>query len=211
MNRMTIAGAIIATISLTQGPASALVTSPVGGNKGDVEVSARATFERGKIEPNENPDSWQKARWNYYTGAVGYTYGNIGPLQDVFFRLQGTYLDIPAESSDPDVLLHPEEGAVDPAQCKGRVLAGGICELHPAEQGFLITPAIGFRAVHTPTFALGFFVQSTVPVGVDTEKYVLPRIDTVAVGRTHPVVHLGSAALAAALEGRVLLRSLLRR
>lgn len=167
---------------LSSAGAFALVTSPVGGNAGDVEVSARATFERGKIEPNENSDSWQKARWNQYSGAVGYTYGAIGPFQDVFFRLSGTYLDIPAESSSPDVLLHPETGAVPPGQCKGKLLDNGICEFYPAEQGFLVTPALGFRAVHTPSFALGFFVQGTIPVGVDTAKYVLPRIDTVAGG-----------------------------
>ena len=175
-------GGLLCVSLLHSLPASALVTSPVGGSAGDIELSLRATFERGKIEPNENSDSWQKANWNQYAAAVGYTIGDAGPLQDVFFRLQGTYLDIPAESSDPDVLLHPDDGAVDPSLCKGSVRDHGVCEFHPEEQGWLLTPALGFRAVHEPSFSLGFFVQSTVPIGIDLDKYVLPRIDRIAGG-----------------------------
>ena len=59
---------------LLSSTAHALIPVPVGGHAGDVDATARVTLERGKVEPNENPASWQKANWELYSVGGGYTY-----------------------------------------------------------------------------------------------------------------------------------------
>lgn len=177
-----IAGLCCGGILLGARSVHAFVETPVGGRPGDVDLSFRAGFERGKVEPNEFSGSWQKARWNTYSLSLGYTVGAAGPLDDLFIRFQTTHYRSPAETSSPSDLLNPETGAVAPADCRGRVLAGGVCEFHPEDNGWLLTPSVGAKLVHTPRYALAVFLQGTIPVGVDLGKFVLPRVDYVAGG-----------------------------
>lgn len=167
--------------------ASAFVAAPVGGHPGEVDASVRVAFERGKVEPNEYEGSWQKARWNTYSVGGGYTIGTVGPFDDLFVRLDNTFYTSPAESSDPDGLVHPEKGV--PNACLGVVKANGVCEFHPSDRGWLLTPGVGANLVHKADFSFGLFLQGTIPIGVDLTKFTLPRVDWVA-GGTQLGVHV---------------------
>ncbi len=153
-------------------PSSALVTTPVGGSPGSVDANVGVTLERGKIEPNEDERSWQSAAWELYTVGVGYTFGQVASLKDLFVRLEYSYYTSPAEIVESP--LAP--GAVCP-----RTLESG-CEIHPADEGHLITPQLGFNLIHEPDHSLGVFVKATIPVGVRQEKFVLPRLDLIGGG-----------------------------
>jgi hypothetical protein len=177
-------------LSLLASRADAFVTAPVGGHPGEVDLSLRIGLERGKIEPNEFTGSWQRAEWNLYMVGAGYTHGTIGPFEDVFFRVDSTIYSSPAESTDPDVLVNPESGKISRERCKGRwIESGGICEFHPSDTGWLVTPAVGANLVHKADFSFGVFLQGTIPIGVELSKFVLPRIDYFA-GGTQLGVHV---------------------
>jgi len=155
-------------------PAAALITSPVGGRAGEFDASARVSLERGKIEPNENEDSWQKARWNMYTVGAGYGIGDLGPIRDLYVRVDGTYVYSPAEVN--------ERGVVTPDRCRGKQLDATRCEFHPEARGGFVTPSVAWNVVHELKYSFGFFVQSSIPIGMNLEKFVQPRIDHVAGG-----------------------------
>src|SRR5881394_2784881 len=42
--------------------ALAFVPIPIGGHAGELDLALQLGLERGKIEPNENQDSWQRSR-----------------------------------------------------------------------------------------------------------------------------------------------------
>jgi len=171
--------ATLAGVLLDAEHAWALIPSPVGGRPGEVDVSFRLSLERGKVEPNSNEASFQKAQWELYTLGLGYTLGRIGPLLDVTFRLEGTYVRSPAERSDPD------RGSVAPDDCLSGVIPGpGRCQFHPDDDGGYISPSINFNVLHPGDFSLGFFVLSNVPFGIDFARFVTPRVDLIAGGVT---------------------------
>ena len=175
--RAFLAAAVFAGALAASAPASAFVAAPVGGHPGELDVGVRIGFELGKVEPNEFDGSWQKAQWQVYSIGGGYTYGTIGPFEDVFFRLDNTFYRSPAESSDADVLVNPDRGAVPASQCLGKVGGDGVCEFHPEDSGWLITPSIGANLVHKADFSFGVFLQGTIPIGVNLAKFTLPRVD----------------------------------
>jgi hypothetical protein len=180
VNRLgEIVGALL-WVLLTARTTAAFVSAPVGGRPGEVDIAARVGFERGKVEPNENTDSFQKARWNMYTVEGGWNTGALGPFRDFTLRLSLTYLTLPAERNDPS------KRAVTAAQCSGQVVGDGLCEFYPEDDGFLITPFASVNFIHVPDFNLGAFVQGTLPTGLDLARFTLPRVDFVAGG-----VHTG--------------------
>jgi hypothetical protein len=174
-----LSAALLAASTVVSRDASALIPVPVGGHPGEVDASFRLTLERGKVEPNENRASLQKARLTLYTVGVGYAHGDLGVLQDVTFRLEGTYFTSPAEVNDLS------RGAVAPAQCiTGRIPGPGQCEFHPANEAGFVSPSVNFNLVHQGDFSFGLFALVNIPVGIDFSKFVLPRTDTVAGGFT---------------------------
>lgn len=150
--------------------AHALVSTPVGGRAGQVDANLKATFERGKIEPNDNEDSWQSANWEIYAVGGGYTFGDTGPLKDLFARIEYSWYDAPAE-------VVPVNGARAPTACGGRVLSNGKCQVHPSDRGSIITPQLGFNVIHDADYAFGFFLLGNIPLDVNFDKFVLPRTD----------------------------------
>lgn len=167
-----VASLLAFTAVLTAGrAASALIPIPVGGHPKELDVFVRATLERGLVEPNENQASWQKARWEMLTVGGGYTFGDLGPFQDISLRGEVTGYQSPAEESDPS------RGPVDAGACAGRVTGPGLCQFHPADRGAFVTPSVGTSLVHTGSFACGVYVVGNIPMGVDYAKFVLPRID----------------------------------
>ncbi len=55
--------------------ANALVSSHSQGNEGDWKVELKTTLERGKVEPNENNSSFQKAKINIYEASAARFFG----------------------------------------------------------------------------------------------------------------------------------------
>ncbi len=154
--------------------ASALIPTAVGGRPGETDVAIRVSLERGLVEPNENQNSWQKARWNMYTIDAGRNFGSVGPLRDFFVRLGYTYVYSPAEVSERSPVL--------PARCLGRALPGNVCEFYPSDSSSMISPAVGFNLIHDGDFAFGVFLQGNVPLSLDATKFVQPRVDHVGGG-----------------------------
>jgi len=170
-------------------PAMAFIPTSVGGHPGELDLNLQLGFERGKIEPNENPDSFQRARgFNLYTLGVGYTLGDFGAFQDVTLRLQGTYYTSPPERSDRTVNDRP----LDPTRCVAPArLDGSVCEFHPSDRGGLVTLTASANFVHKADFSFGAFVQGTVALGVDLEKFANPPVHHIGAGLTLGV-HLTS-------------------
>lgn len=164
--------ALAAVTLLTQAPARALVTTPVGGAPGKVDVNLGVTLERGSVEPNDDQDSWQSAAWELYTLGLGYTVGSAGALRDLSFRLEYSYYSSPAERVEAELAA----GSL----CPRRV--AGSCEIHPQDGGHLISPQVSFNLIHEPDHSLGLFFKATLPIGVNEEKFVVPRLDLVGGG-----------------------------
>lgn len=172
------------------GTAVGLVATPVGGHPGELDLNLQLTLERGKTEPAENPASTFKSRGFYESKlGVGYTFGDWGPLQFFSARLEATFFQTPEEKNDPDrwFVSAPDAGteAVPGAgECTaGAVYLGdGACRFHPEDRGTLLSASVSFAAVHTPSSALGFFVRSQLPLGMDLDKFQNPRIDYLAGG-----------------------------
>ena len=157
---------------LGAGNASAFVAGASGGKPGDATAEVKVGLERGLIEPNENQQSWQDARWNLFSVGLSYSVGNIGPLLDTFFRVGGTYYVSPAENN--------ERGDVAEAMCRGQVTGPGGCQFYPRDTGGLLSFAVGFNAIHTKDAVLGFTLESNLPLGVEFDKFANPRVDYIA-------------------------------
>lgn len=169
--------------------AGAFVGTPVGGHPGEVDVNLQVTTERGKTEPNENQASFMKPKsWFEYKLGVGYTGGDVGPIEFPSIRLEATYFRTPAERNDPDEWQVGDAGSSAPGtigpECTAgaRYLGGGVCEFHPEDDGTLVTLSLSGAVVHSADFALGLFVRGTVPIGMDLDKFGNPRIDYFAGG-----------------------------
>lgn len=169
--------------------ASAFVGTPVGGHPGELDLNAVVTAERGKTEPNENQASFMKTRgWYEYKLGLGYTFGDVGPLEFFSARLEATHFQTPAERNDPDEWQVGPPGSSPPgtigSECAAgaRYLGGGVCEFYPEDRGTIASATISFAVIHDPKFALGFFLKGSVPFGMDLEKFENPRIDYIAGG-----------------------------
>lgn len=183
--RLALAAACASVSSI----AHAFVGTPVGGHPGELDVNAVVTAERGKTEPNENSASFMKTRgWYEYKLGVGYTFGDLGPLQFFSARLEATYFRTPAEKNDPDEWQVGAPGSSPPgavgSECGAgaKYLGGGVCEFYAADTGTIATATLAFAAIHDPKFTLGFFFKGSVPFGMDLEKFENPRLDYLAGG-----------------------------
>jgi hypothetical protein len=175
MIRRVVIAACVFVVFFASRSAHALIPIPVGGHPNELDVFARVTLERGLVEPNENQASWQKANWDMLTIGGGYGFGDVGVLQDFSVRAEITGYTSPAEVNDL------ARGAV-PANCPGPSPGPGQCEFHPSDRGAFVTPSIGASLVHTGRFAFGVFLVGNIPLGVNYEKFTLPRIDYVGGG-----------------------------
>ncbi len=187
-SRRLVASSLLALAgALLGGEALAFVPIPVGGHPGETDFMMRVGFERGLIEPNEFDGSWQKANWEIFQLGVGHTIGTVGPFEFLYLRLDQQFYLAPAETNEPDVAKFPDRSAA--AACLGKRLAGGFCEFHRADSGAFFTPQVGADVVHTKDFSFGLYLQGTIPVAVDLERFALPRVDYLA-GGTQLGVHV---------------------
>lgn len=175
MHRSLTALLVVAAVAVSS-RAEALIPIPVGGHPKELDVFARVTLERGLVEPNENKASFQRAQWEMFTVGGGYGIGDVGVLQDLSVRAEITGYQSPAEVNDL------ARGSVPAGACAGVVTAPGQCQFHPSDRGAFITPSIGASLVHTGQFAFGVFLVGNIPVGVNYEKFVVPRVDYVGGG-----------------------------
>ncbi|MFZ5890559.1 MAG: hypothetical protein ACOY0T_05770 [Myxococcota bacterium] len=188
--QITVFGMGAAVALLISAPAHAFVPTPVGGHPGELDLELRFTAERGKLEPTENKASWVKVRrFDEYKLAAGYTFGDVGPLQFVSLRLEGTYYRSPAEQNDPGkwLVLPPGSNTSEVAfagECAhgATYLGNGVCRFYPADRGGIVSASLSFALIHDPRFALGFFFKSSVPIGMDLQKFQNPRLDYFAFG-----------------------------
>lgn len=176
--------------SLLSLSAHAFVSTPVGGHPGELDLNLQFTAERGKTEPAENQDSWFKPRgFHEYKLGVGYTFGDLGPLEFFALRVEGTYFTSPEEVSDPTKfeVAAPGEGTAG-VPGAGECIAGaeylgdGVCRFHPADEGAIVTSTVSFAVIHDAKFALGLFARTQIPIGMQLDKFANPRIDYFALG-----------------------------
>jgi hypothetical protein len=155
-------------------PTAAMASPPVpmGGDEGELDVNARFTGAFGQVEPTERPTTFQSADIRTMSGGLGYTLGELGPFEDVYLRVGGSYFTAAAEAV--------EDGADD--------LPVGY-QFYEQDRGGTITAQVSVNLVHDRDFTFGLFVQGTVPLGVDFAKFSNAHIHYVG-GGTHVSVFL---------------------
>ncbi len=186
--RLTISTAMMIVLS-TSVTARAFVDTPVGGHPGELDVNAQLTLERGKYEPNGNQASFQSPPpWQEYKLGVGYTWGNFGPFKFFSTRLDAVYFRTGAERNDPSVWQVQPEGSSTATQlvpeCSGgaEYLGNGECEFYASDSGAVTTATVSGALIHTADFALGLYLRSSIPIGVNLRKFANPRVDYVSGG-----------------------------
>ncbi len=179
---MTTRGRLSATFWLamvTLGmPNVAFAMPPVltGGHEGEIDVNAHFRGAFGQVEPTERPTTFQSADIKTMSGGFGYTLGELGPLEDFYLRVGGSYSTAAAEAV--------ESGEDD--------LPVGT-KFYEQDRGGTITAQVSTNLVHESNFTFGLFVQGTVPFGVDFAKFSNAHIHYVG-GGTHISVFLTNPA-----------------
>ncbi len=188
MPRVTWLG--VACVVLVSGafrPAHAFVQVPVGGTPGSTDVVARVTLERGNVEPHANAQSWNHAQWQLYSAGLSHNFGEAGPFKDVTLSLDATVFDAPSERNDPSRLIVPagqEATFILPCDRGAVRIDARQCEFHRANAGLALQPRVFANVVHDARAALGFYLQGTVPIGINLNRFELPRLDPLTLGVT---------------------------
>ncbi|MEZ4373037.1 MAG: hypothetical protein R3B07_19595 [Polyangiaceae bacterium] len=169
--------------------ASAFVSTPVGGHPGEFDVNAQLTLERGKLEPNENQASYRKVKdWQEYKLGVGYTWGDLGPIEFFSTRLEATYFTTPEETNDPSEWRIQPAGSSTPTQIVPECTAGAeylgndVCRFYEKDDGTILSATFSGAIIHDPKYALGLFLKFSAPVGMNLKKFANPRMDYFAFG-----------------------------
>lgn len=156
--------AVAATVTERAG---AFISASVGGHPREWDTNVHFIGEFGKIEPTERPSTFQRASIKILTGGVGYSFGTLGPLRDFYLRLEGGYFTSGAESvGQPDDDLRVGH------------------RFFEADRGGWVTATVAANFVHEPRFAFGAFLQGTVPIGGNVEKFSNPHMSYAGGGTT---------------------------
>ncbi|MCA9626517.1 MAG: hypothetical protein KC766_02570, partial [Myxococcales bacterium] len=169
--------------------AAAFVSTAVGGHPKELDVNAQLTLERGKLEPNENQASYRKVTgWQEYKLGVGYTWGDLGPLEFFSTRLEATFYTTPEETNDPSEWAVGPAGSSTPTQFQPECTAGaeylgdGLCRFYKEDQGTILSATVSGAVIHDPKYSLGLFLKFSAPLGMNLEKFGNPRMDYLAFG-----------------------------
>lgn len=137
----------------------ALVSSPVSIREGQWGLELNSTIERGKIEPNENIDSFQKARINILQVAALHGMPSSSWGVDHTLKVEAKYITSSEEQVDGTTFYESDQGAT-----------AGVTH--------------SFNFVHASTHTIGMYIGITPFVTVNRDKFSLPRLDLVSVGLT---------------------------
>lgn len=159
--------------AMTAPTANAFVSSPTGGRPGQVDVRAAAVLERGKVEPHTREVSFRPASWEMYELSATYNVGDLGGFQGFYVRASGTFVDTPDEVA---TLTTPG------ATCLGTQRGDGRCEFYADDEGGIARLATGIDLIHDPRYSIGVFLQASLPLGLDLDKFVTTRVDFLAGG-----------------------------
>lgn len=159
--------AVVAALTLAPATADAFINVSVGGHEGEIDINAHFIGEFGKVEPTERPSTFQSADIKILNVGAGYTIGKVGPFQDFYVRLDGFYY-IAAEES----VERPDDDLPVGYPFFGQ------------DKGGYVTATVATNFVHEARYAFGGFVQGTVPIDVDLEKFATVRLHYVAGGTT---------------------------
>lgn len=135
----------------------ALVSSPSTVANGEWVIEAKSIFERGKVEPNENKDSYQQAEINIYQLALshGLTGSSFG--SDHYFRVDYRYFTSGKEEAAGQVFYEKDTGNV-------------------------ATLTYGFNLVHEPVYSAGIYASVSPLSSYNKDKFSSPRVDLWALG-----------------------------
>lgn len=146
----------LAIFGFAGSPAYALVSSPGSVGAGEWGAEAGTVLERGKVEPNENLSSHQPARINILRASI--SRGIAGPDfgTDHFIRADLKYID------------------------SGREEAGQL--FYDRDRGAAATLTYGFNLLHEENFLAGAYASVSPYIGLNKDKFSLPRVDLFALG-----------------------------
>ncbi len=151
--------------SLTLAPSShASGNASVGGHEGEIDINAQFVGAFGSLEPTERRSTWQNANIKIFNLGAGYTIGDVGPLRDFYVRVDGAYYIAGGES-----ITRPEDE-----------LFG--TEMFDEDQGGYVTGTVATNFVRQPRFSFGAFLQGTIPIDVNFQKFSNVRLHWVAGG-----------------------------
>jgi len=163
-----VAALVIAmALGLAPTPAEAFNTPTVGGREGEIDLNAHFIGQFGEVQPTERPSTFQSADIKILDVGGGYTIGKVGPFEDFYVRLDGYYYIAGEESverQDDDLPV-------------GTPFFG-------QDKGGYVTATVATNFVHERRYTFGAFVQGTVPIDVDLEKFSTVRLHYVAGGTT---------------------------
>ena len=137
--------------------AHALVSSPSTVTSGEWAIESKSTSERGKVEPNENKDSFQSAKINIYQLSAAYGLSGISFGNDHFLRLDYRYFT------------------------SGKEEVGGQV-FYEEDTGNAATLTYGFNFVHEPVYSAGMYASVSPLASYNKDKFSSPRVDLWALG-----------------------------
>ncbi len=148
------------------GTARAFQNAALGGEEGEIDVNAQFVGAFGNTEPTERRTTWQDADIKVFNVGAGYTIGALGPLTEFYVRLDGAYF-----IAGEEIIDNPED------ELFGTRVFG-------EDRGGFVTGTIATNFVHHPRYTFGAFLQGTVPIDVDFQKFTSVRLHYVAGGTT---------------------------
>jgi hypothetical protein len=146
-------------VLLIASPAGAFGTATVGGEEGQLDVNAHFGWDFGELQPTERPETFQTADTKRMSWGAGYAVGDVGPLHDFYFRLEGTYYAATDEAVE-------NEDDVLPV---GRRFFG-------SDRGGWVTAILATNFIHEERFSFGIWLQGSVPIDVHLAKLGNPNI-----------------------------------
>ena len=155
---------VFASLTITQ---NAYAYAPTSGEEGHFDANVQFTAELGQVEPTERATTFQPADIKILTGGVGYTFGRVGPLQDFTMRLEGAYYSAAEEEVEDDSDDLP--------------LGYRFFE---RDRGGYITAVVATNFVHEARYAFGAYLQGTIPLDVDFQKFSNVHLHYVGGGTT---------------------------
>ena len=133
----------------------ALVTSPIPLTNNETLLEIKTIREGGKIEPNENKNSFQTAQINIYQVSISRRLENPFSFgQDHFFKLDY------------------------------RNFTSGKEQFYEEDNGQSLSATYGFNFVHTSSYSAGLYAGVSPVTQFNQDKFSVPRVDLFHLGLT---------------------------